>query len=104
MDNSILFNLPSFSKLSNNYIKLQHQYVAEQTRYDEGSDFTAPPPAYHLLNLDAGFQVKAGKNKLSVNFSINNLTNKLYKEYMNRFRYYAHDTGRNFILRATYRI
>ncbi|PRY49541.1 iron complex outermembrane receptor protein [Arcticibacter pallidicorallinus] len=104
VDNSILFNLPSFSKLSNNYIKLQHQYVAEQTRYDEGSDFTASPPAYHLLNLDAGFQVKAGKNKLSVNFSINNLTNKLYKEYMNRFRYYAHDTGRNFILRATYRI
>jgi len=104
IDNSITFNLPNVGKLSDSYLQIQHQYVAEQTRYDEGSDFTAPPPAYHLFNLDAGFQVKTGKNKLSVNLSVNNLTNKLYKEYMNRFRYYTHDTGRNFILRATYRI
>lgn len=104
IDNSLSFKLPALAKLSNSYLRIQHQYVAEQTRYNEGSDYTPPPPAYHLFNFDAGFQVKAGKNNIALNLSVNNLTNKLYKEYMNRFRYYAHDTGRNFILRATYRI
>lgn len=104
MDNSLRLKIPDMSRLSESYFRIQHQYVSEQTRYNDGSDYSAPPPAYHLFNLDAGFQIKAGKNNLSLNFTINNLTNKLYKEYMNRFRYYSHDTGRNFILRATYRI
>jgi len=104
VDNSLRLKIPNLAKLSDSYLRIQHQYVSEQTRYNEGSDYTAPPAAYHLFNFDAGFQIKAGKNNLSLNLSVNNLTNKLYKEYMNRFRYYAHDTGRNFILRATYRI
>jgi iron complex outermembrane receptor protein len=104
VDNSLRLKLPNTELLSDSYLRIQYQYVSKQTRYDEGSDYTAPPSAYHLLNLDAGFQIKTGKNSLSLNLSVNNLTNKLYKEYMNRFRYYAHDTGRNFILRATYRI
>ncbi|WP_407426056.1 TonB-dependent receptor [Arcticibacter sp.] len=104
VDNSLRLKLPNTAALSDSYLRIQYQYVSKQTRYDEGSDYTAPPSAYHLLNLDAGFQIKTGKNSLSLNLSVNNLTNKLYKEYMNRFRYYAHDTGRNFILRATYRI
>ncbi|MGV3703983.1 MAG: TonB-dependent receptor [Arcticibacter sp.] len=104
LDNSLRFKLPEFAQLSSSYLRIQHQFVAEQKRYDEGSDYTPPPSAYNLFNLDLGTQMKIGKNNLSLNVSAQNLTNKLYKEYLNRFRYYAHDTGRNFILRATYRI
>jgi iron complex outermembrane receptor protein len=90
--------------LHNSFLQLSHVFVAKQNRYEAGSDFTAPPSAYHLLNLGLGTQIISGKQSLNVSFSIDNLTNTLYKDYMNRFRYYAHDLGRNFVLRLTYRI
>jgi iron complex outermembrane recepter protein len=97
---------PSISSnvVHGSYVQLEHVFVAKQTRYDAGSDFAPPPNAYQLLNLNAGTQFKLHKHNLGVNLSVNNLTNTLYKDYMNRFRYYAHDIGRNVILRVTYRI
>jgi len=86
------------------YVQLEHVYVAKQTRYEPGSDYAPPPDAYQLLNLSAGTQLQWKRHQLGINFAVDNLTNTLYKDYMNRFRYYAHDIGRNFILRLTYRI
>jgi iron complex outermembrane receptor protein len=90
--------------LHDTYLQLEHVYVAKQTRYEPASDFAPPPDAYQLVNLNAGTQFKWKKHDLGVNLSVNNLTNTLYKDYMNRFRYYAHDIGRNVIVRLTYRI
>lgn len=92
------------SAFRNTYVQLEHVFVARQTRYDEGSDFAPPPPAYQLLNLNAGTTLHWRKHELGLNVSVDNLTNTLYKDYMNRFRYYAHDIGRNIIVRLTYRI
>ncbi|QEC52478.1 iron complex outermembrane receptor protein [Anseongella ginsenosidimutans] len=85
------------------YLQLQHEYVASQTRYEPESDFAPPPPAYHMWNLNAGTNWSAGAGTLSVHLSLNNITNILYREYMNRFRYYAHDKGRNITLRLAYK-
>lgn len=90
--------------LSHAYLQFEHVYVARQTRYTPGSDFAPPPDAYQLLNLGAGATFQLRGHELSLNFSADNVTNNLYKDYMNRFRYYAHDLGRNYILRLTYRI
>jgi iron complex outermembrane receptor protein len=90
--------------LHSTYLQLEHVYVAKQNRYEPASDFAPPPDAYQLLNLNAGTQFKWNKHDLGVNLSVNNVTNTLYKDYMNRFRYYTHDIGRNVILRLTYRI
>jgi iron complex outermembrane recepter protein len=95
---------PPLRYLQNSYLKLEHVFVAKQTRYNINSDFAPPPDAYQLLNLSMGTELKLTKHLLSINFSIDNLTNTLYKDYMNRFRYYAHDIGRNVVLRLTYRI
>lgn len=86
------------------YLQIAHVFVAKQNRYVAGSDFAPPPPAYHLLNIMAGTQFKLGKHDLSLNVEVSNVGNVLYKDYMNRFRYYAHDIGRNVIVRMTYRI
>lgn len=102
--NGIKWEMPSMNTFRETYLQLEHVYVARQTRYEPGSDFAPPPDAYHLLNLNAGTQLHWRKHNLGINFSVDNLTNTLYKDYMNRFRYYAHDIGRNFILRLTYRI
>lgn len=104
ISNAIKWTLPAGARSRETYVQLEHVYVAKQTRYEAGSDFAPPPDAYQLLNLSAGTQLQWGKHSLAVNFAVDNLTNTLYKDYMNRFRYYAHDIGRNFILRLTYRI
>lgn len=90
--------------LQQSYVRLEHVWVTRQTRYTSGSDFAPPPAAYQLLNVSTGATLKAGNHELVFNLGINNLTNTLYKDYLNRFRYYAHDIGRNITLRLTYRI
>lgn len=102
--NAIKWNMPHTAFLKDSYVQLEHVFVARQTRYDEGSDFAPPPSAYHLFNLNAGTRFTWKKHDLAVNLSVDNIGNVLYKDYMNRYRYFAHDIGRNFILRLTYRI
>jgi iron complex outermembrane receptor protein len=103
LEHSLQWNLPNSVHFKNSYLQLAHVYVAHQNRYEFGSDFAASPAAYHLLNLNMGTEWQWRKNKLGINLAVHNLTNTLYKDYMNRFRYYAHDLGRNMILRLTYR-
>jgi iron complex outermembrane receptor protein len=42
--------------------------------------------------------------KLEVNLSVSNALNAAYRDYLNRFRYYADDQGRNISLRVSYSI
>lgn len=60
-------------------------------------DFAPAPKAYWLLSLITGFSVSAGASKIDFGLSVENLLNTSYREYTNRFRYYAYDRGRNFI-------
>ncbi|QHS61199.1 TonB-dependent receptor [Chitinophaga agri] len=80
------------------YLKMEHRYVARQRRYRVHSDYAPPPPAYHLLSATAAMKFTS----LSVSLTVENITNNLYKDYMDRFRYYAHEMGRNFTLRIHY--
>lgn len=88
---------------SNFFIEAQLQTVFKQTRYNRQSDFTEAPATYNLVNLNAGTQIKIDDQTVDVHVSANNLFNTAYKEYMNRFRYYAHDLGRNISLRLSYK-
>jgi len=103
IENSVRWTLPQLpNNLSKFFLQAQHQYVTEQTRYEPSSDFAPPPPAYGLVNILAGISYQLNKQELNVNLSMNNMLNKEYKEYMNRFRYYAHDIGRNISLKLNY--
>lgn len=104
LEHSIRWRYDAVPFLKETYLQLAHVFVARQTRYESNSDYAPPPAAYHLLNLSMGTEIKTGRHDLSVNFAIDNLTNTLYKDYLNRFRYYAHDIGRNYTIRLTYRI
>lgn len=65
---------------------------------DSNFDFTQAPPGYFLWNFSTGFSVRTEAIKYDVRFAIDNLLNTSYREYTNRFRYYADDLGRNFML------
>ena len=94
-------------------ISLAHEFVAEQSRYPNYNfeayipttgefvevDISTPPPSYNLFHLtgDATFFTN-DKINLNLMIGINNLFNTSYREYLNRLRYFADDTGRNLTL------
>ena len=81
-----------------------YTFVAKQTRFEPSQELVATTPdAYHLFEAAVGGTIAiAEQQTLSVRLSCENLFNQLYKEYTNRFRYYAHDLGRNVYLRLNY--
>jgi iron complex outermembrane recepter protein len=95
-------NLSRKEKWNSPFLQLGHRFVAKQTRYTPETDYVEPPPSYHLINLLAGIKLNTGNQQIGFNISAENLTNRLYKDYMNRFRYYTHEMGRNITLRVQY--
>ncbi len=67
--------------------------VFTQSRYPVGLDFTDPPPGYHLLGLSIGATCPVGRNELRIGIQGNNLLNSGYRDYLDRFRYYADARG-----------
>ncbi|MFN0203304.1 MAG: TonB-dependent receptor [Bacteroidia bacterium] len=88
-----------FLKKNAVYGQVTGSFVANQSRVDLNSDFAAPPKGYALLALELGADIKMGKHTWFVSLQATNLLNTSYREYMNRYRYFADEPGRNFILR-----
>lgn len=84
------------------YLKFSHEFVAKQDRYEEGTDYTAPPASYHLFHAYITQPIQLGQQKLNISLAVENLFNTSYKDYMDRFRYYSHRPGRNFLLSVNF--
>jgi iron complex outermembrane receptor protein len=82
-------------------IRFGPQWVARQFRVPQGRDFTEPPPAYLLWG--GNVSVSSKKTRIPFDFSIEgqNLGNAAYRDYMNRFRYFAYDLSQNFRFRLS---
>ena len=76
-------------------------WVNKQWRVPSMSDYIGPPNAYMLFGLFALAKVKTNFGELGINFEINNLFNQRYRNYLNRYRYYSDELGRNTILRLS---
>jgi iron complex outermembrane recepter protein len=70
-------------------------HVMEQKRFAAGSDFIPPPRAYTLLGLEAAATFVLKNQSFILGFSVSNLLNTRYRDYLNRFRYYTDEMGRN---------
>jgi iron complex outermembrane receptor protein len=101
--------------MKNSWLKAGVQYVSRQSRVpDSGnieitkpdgsiemaSDYAPPPPAYTLFSLEGGTDLKLAGHPLTLSLTMTNLFNTKYRDYMNAFRYYADDMGRNIVLRV----
>lgn len=107
----------SFPELNNLNVSLESEYVFRQNEYPNNNfevfiptediystlDTSTPPSAYHLLNFASsiGFKAENGGN-YKINLRVENLFNKLYKNYLNRLRYFTHEMGRNILLSVSY--
>lgn len=116
---AIRFEEPTAFFLKRFFVETKLKYVARQSRAprvitprqlneaaQQGADlfsnnnkifdFKEAPPDYALLNVSTGFSLSREKVRYDARFSVENLLNTSYREYTNRFRYYADEIGRNF--------
>lgn len=100
-DNSLRYTWDSIGHVRNFHLGIGNLAVARQTRVPPNSDYTPPPAGYDLWSADAGVSLPLGKKYIDINLSVTNLTNVAYRDYLNRFRYYINDLGRNVLLRVT---
>ncbi len=85
--------------ISSPFVQMRAGQVFRQTRTPAKGDYAPAPPAYLLLDLEAGTTILFGKQAVEIGLSVFNLTNTRYREYLNRFRYFADEIGRNVSVR-----
>ena len=89
----------SFNK-NKQYASVGITRVDRQNRVEPQSDYAAPPSSYELLEFNWGAKVK----QFDLGIRISNALNTRYRDYMNRFRYYVDEQGRNISFRILYKI
>jgi iron complex outermembrane receptor protein len=117
---ALRYEKPTPRRISNFFVESKAKYVSRQNRaptvvtvreineaQQDGRDpfngdksnfdFMAPPPGYFLLNVSTGITIRTEKTQYELRLGSENLLNNSYREYTNRFRYYADDLGRNFV-------
>jgi len=108
LNNSYMVNIPTdrFEYLIRYQFKKHKQYVSWgmtqislQKRVEVNADFLPPPKGYILGQLHWGISI----NKFDFGVSVTNAFNQAYRDYLNRFRYFADDQGQNISFRASYR-
>ena len=108
LNKAYLVNIPPdrFEYLIRYQFKKHKQYlswgltqVSTQKRVEKNSDFSPPPKGYVLGQVHWGISI----NKFDFGVSVTNAFNQDYRDYLNRFRYFADDQGQNISFRATYR-
>lgn len=83
----------------NNFIQVNYTYVTKQWRVPQNTDFAAPPDGYGLLGFEIGSDLKFGKQTINLSLAGNNILDVVYRDYLDRFRYYTDAMGRNFTIR-----
>ena len=114
LNNALNYRLKNWNHLN---VRLAHEWVGRQNRYPNYNfetyipttgeyvevDISTPPDAYQLIHLfgDVTFLLNQ-KSTLNLMIGITNIFNTNYREYLNRLRYYADDTGRNITIQIKF--
>ncbi len=95
----VSYGLPDGKTFRSTSIDLSATHVARQSRVADSQDFAPAPVGYTLLDAAVSTAFPVHGYKWGVSLSVNNLLNNEYRDYLNRFRYYSPDLGRNVSLR-----
>ncbi len=99
MSSSLKYRVDHIIKLSEKIgleeleFEVNNRYVFEQSHLLAKQDFVSPPPAYNLIGLKASTNITLPKHKFRFFVTVDNLLDISYRDYLNRQRYFADDTG-----------
>lgn len=87
-----------WKKVNHFLLSLDLDYVFRQNRFVVGLDYMDPPPAYWLIGLQSAFTIQTKQSSFNLVIGVKNLFNTSYRDYLNRFRYFTDEPGRNLYL------
>ena len=96
-ETKINYTIPVHQKIDDFKIGLIVTYVAKQNLTDFNQEIVAAPKAYFLLGFESSLAIhrKKQESPIYIYFDIQNMTNTKYRDYMNRWRYFANEAGIN---------
>ncbi len=86
-------NLSAQLQLEQLEFELNNRLVFPQNNLLATQDFVVPPPSYNLLGLKMSTNIIFPNYKFRFFTKVDNLFNIQYRDYLNRQRYFADDTG-----------
>lgn len=92
-ETTVLYVIKNTGKWSDIELGITSNYVAEQRRIPPELDYAPPPRSYHLMGFQASAGRKIRNNEIRFGLQAMNLFNTSYRDYMDRFRYYAAARG-----------
>ena len=103
IENSVNYKISKENNKSDWRASAGHQYIFKQTRYNKDQEFSTPPNDYQLVYLTMSYKTTIWKNKkIELGLRIDNLFNTVYRDYLNRFRYFADEQGRNITMKSKF--
>jgi iron complex outermembrane recepter protein len=103
ISNELTYALKDAGRFNNTYFSVEIQNVSRQTRVPDETngkqDYKEAPAGYTLVNVNASTTFNINKLPLTLSIGGRNLLNKAYRDYLNFFRYYTDEMGRNVSLR-----
>ena len=101
-DNSLYYMPGNADIFANIRIGMTLVSVMKQTRVPENTDYAPAPEGYTLLNASLSSDIDLFGTPVNLQLTGANMLNKSYRDYMNRFRYYTDDMGRNISLKLVF--
>ncbi len=105
LKNTWKYTFANGKKYSDSYLSLEAQHVFRQTRIPDGKsgirDYKSPPDAYTLCHVHAATTRNIGGHAVTLGVSVRNLFDTAYRDYLNQFRYFSDELGRNIQIRCT---
>lgn len=89
--------------VSNWNLELTTEYNSKQLLYTTSTDMMPPPDGYVLFHLRVKRTFFNSKNT-SIGLFIDNISNTVYRSYLDRFRYFSPQAGRNIRIQILYQL
>ena len=99
---SLSYSFKDGEKMKNSNISINGRYVFKQAHLNTDQDLSPAPEGYFLLGASIGTTFKLNNTKLRCSIAGDNLLNTVYRDYLNRQRYFADDLGWNLNLRLNF--
>lgn len=96
---TLSYTLPDTRAFKSPSFAVTVSHVARQWRVRDDLDFAPAPAAYNLIDMAVTSAIPVMGYHCNLALTVTNLLNKEYRDYLNRFRYYSADIGRNIALR-----
>lgn len=92
------FHLPDLFYFKDISADININYVQKQ-KTTTSTDYLPPPNSYTTIDLFFSGRIETNSSQIKIQLGVNNLLNTKYREYLNRFRYFIDNTGRDISLK-----